>query len=52
MQFDFSALPARDRYKPLGGLVVPRPIALVTTRSGDGRDNAAPFGDRATVLPR
>ena len=43
MQFDFAALSARDRYKLLGGLVVPRPIALVTTRSSDGRDNAAPF---------
>jgi flavin reductase (DIM6/NTAB) family NADH-FMN oxidoreductase RutF len=43
MQFDLAALPSRDRYKLLAGLVVPRPIALVTTRSEDGRDNAAPF---------
>lgn len=43
MHFDFSALSARDRYKLLGGLVVPRPIALVTSRSRDGQDNAAPF---------
>ena len=43
MDFDFQALPARDRYKLLGGLVIPRPIALVTSRSADGHDNAAPF---------
>jgi flavin reductase (DIM6/NTAB) family NADH-FMN oxidoreductase RutF len=43
MQFDLAALPSRDRYKLLAGLVVPRPIALVTTRSEDGRDNAAPY---------
>jgi flavin reductase (DIM6/NTAB) family NADH-FMN oxidoreductase RutF len=52
MQFDFAAVSARDRYKLLGGLVVPRPIALVTTRSADSRDNAAPFRDHARVLPR
>ena len=43
MQFDLAALPTRDRYKLLAGLVVPRPIALVTTRSSAGHDNAAPF---------
>jgi flavin reductase (DIM6/NTAB) family NADH-FMN oxidoreductase RutF len=42
-RFDFTALPAADRYKLLGGLIVPRPIALVTTQSPDGRINAAPF---------
>ena len=43
MQFDFGELPAAERYKLLGGLVVPRPIALVTTCSKEGRTNAAPF---------
>jgi flavin reductase (DIM6/NTAB) family NADH-FMN oxidoreductase RutF len=43
MRFDFAELSAAERYKLLGGLVVPRPIALVTTRASDGSDNAAPF---------
>jgi len=41
--FDLQRLGAAERYKLLGGLVVPRPIALVTTRDRQGRDNAAPF---------
>ena len=43
MRFDLAELAAGERYKLLGGLVVPRPIALVTTQSADGRVNAAPF---------
>jgi flavin reductase (DIM6/NTAB) family NADH-FMN oxidoreductase RutF len=43
MEFDLAKLAARDRYKLLGGLVVPRPIALVTSRSAEGQHNAAPF---------
>jgi flavin reductase (DIM6/NTAB) family NADH-FMN oxidoreductase RutF len=43
MRFDLSELSATERYKLLGGLVVPRPIALVTTQSLEGRVNAAPF---------
>ena len=43
MRFDLRTLAAAERYKLLGGLVVPRPIALVTTKGQDGRDNAAPF---------
>jgi flavin reductase (DIM6/NTAB) family NADH-FMN oxidoreductase RutF len=43
MDFDFAKLSPRDRYKLLGGLVIPRPIALVTSRSAEGHDNAAPF---------
>ena len=43
VRFDLAELSAADRYKLLGGLIVPRPIALVTTRSADGRSNAAPF---------
>ena len=43
MRFDFAELSATERYKLLGGLVVPRPIALVTSRSPEGHINAAPF---------
>jgi flavin reductase (DIM6/NTAB) family NADH-FMN oxidoreductase RutF len=43
MRFDLAALSATERYKLLAGLVVPRPIALVTTHSPEGRVNAAPF---------
>ena len=41
--FDFRKLSARERYKLMIGTVVPRPIALVTTVSPEGRTNAAPF---------
>jgi flavin reductase (DIM6/NTAB) family NADH-FMN oxidoreductase RutF len=43
MRFDFAELTPAERYKLLGGLVVPRPIALVTTQDAAGRVNAAPF---------
>jgi flavin reductase (DIM6/NTAB) family NADH-FMN oxidoreductase RutF len=43
MRFDFAELSPDKRYKLLGGLVVPRPIALVTTLAPDGVVNAAPF---------
>jgi len=43
MRFDFKELGPAERYRLLGGLVVPRPIALVTSRDLEGRDNAAPF---------
>lgn len=36
-------LPIRDAYRILSSLVVPRPIAWVLTRSGDGTLNLAPF---------
>lgn len=40
---DPSRLEARDGYKLLIGLVVPRPIAWVATRDDDGRPNLAPY---------
>jgi flavin reductase (DIM6/NTAB) family NADH-FMN oxidoreductase RutF len=40
---DFSARTPHDRYKLLCALIVPRPIALVTTLGRDGTVNAAPF---------
>ena len=43
MRFALAELSPPERYKLLGGLVVPRPIALVTTRDRDGRATAAPF---------
>jgi len=43
LSFDPSELAQRDRYKLLISLVIPRPIALVTTLSRDGIVNAAPF---------
>jgi flavin reductase (DIM6/NTAB) family NADH-FMN oxidoreductase RutF len=43
MQFDFTTLDARDRYRLLTNFVGPRPIALVTTRNEDGSNNAAPM---------
>ncbi len=43
MQIDFSAISAYQRYKLMASLIVPRPIALVTTQNADGVVNAAPF---------
>jgi flavin reductase (DIM6/NTAB) family NADH-FMN oxidoreductase RutF len=43
MQIDFSTLTAYQRYKLMASLIVPRPIALVTTQNEDGVVNAAPF---------
>lgn len=40
---DVPALTRRDRYQLLTSLVVPRPIAWVSTRSSDGTPNLAPF---------
>ena len=42
-QIDFSTLSAYQRYKLMASLIVPRPIALVTTQSAEGVVNAAPF---------
>ena len=43
MDVSLDALSQRDRYKLLTALVVPRPIAWVTTRNEDGSVNAAPY---------
>ena len=43
MTFDFETLEQPLRYKLLVGLVVPRPIALVTSVGVNGIINAAPF---------
>jgi len=43
MQFDIPALLPGDAYKLLASVVVPRPIALVSTLGPDRQVNAAPF---------
>lgn len=43
MELDFEGQHADRAYPILASLVTPRPIALVTTLSPDGRVNAAPF---------
>jgi flavin reductase (DIM6/NTAB) family NADH-FMN oxidoreductase RutF len=43
MQVDFEGLSPRERYKLMAGLIVPRPIALVTSLNAAGIVNAAPF---------
>jgi flavin reductase (DIM6/NTAB) family NADH-FMN oxidoreductase RutF len=43
MELELSRLDVHSRYKLLVALVVPRPIAFVSTRGRDGVDNAAPF---------
>ena len=40
---DLSALPKRDVYRILSSLVIPRPIAWITTTDAAGRVNLAPF---------
>jgi flavin reductase (DIM6/NTAB) family NADH-FMN oxidoreductase RutF len=42
-QIDFARLSAYQRYKLMASLIVPRPIALVTTINAAGVVNAAPF---------
>lgn len=43
MEFEFSTLNAKDKYKLLTSTVIPRPIALVSTVDDQGRVNAAPY---------
>lgn len=43
MELRLASLAPRDRYKLLTSLVVPRPIAFVTSEDADGIVNAAPF---------
>ena len=43
MLFDFRELSGADGYKLLSSTVVPRPIAWITSRGGDGVVNAAPY---------
>jgi flavin reductase (DIM6/NTAB) family NADH-FMN oxidoreductase RutF len=43
MEIDFGELTSYQRYKLMASLIVPRPIALVTTLGANGVVNAAPF---------
>jgi len=43
MQFDLQGADQSQAYRLLASVVVPRPIALVTTLASDGTVNAAPF---------
>ncbi|WP_241127935.1 flavin reductase family protein [Novosphingobium terrae] len=43
MNFDLAAMGAKPRYNLLTALVVPRPIAWVTSRNASGQLNVAPF---------
>lgn len=43
MEFDFTQLDPQSRYRLLTNFIGPRPIALVTTRSQAGHNNAAPM---------
>ncbi|HZG18865.1 MAG TPA: flavin reductase family protein [Herbaspirillum sp.] len=42
-EIDFADLSVYQRYKLMASLIVPRPIALITTLGEDGTVNAAPF---------
>lgn len=57
MQLDLADLSPQDRYKLLTAIVIPRPVAWVTTVNADGLVNAAPYSffnlfgqDPATVI--
>ena len=43
MHFTLDELKTTDRYKLIAGVVVPRPIAFVTTLGPEGQHNAAPY---------
>jgi flavin reductase (DIM6/NTAB) family NADH-FMN oxidoreductase RutF len=43
MELNAASLTTLERYKILTGLIFPRPIALVSTRSQNGVANCAPF---------
>ena len=43
MIFDPTEIPFQETHKLMIGSIVPRPIAFVSTRSKDGKNNVAPF---------
>ncbi|MEM6896542.1 MAG: flavin reductase family protein [Pseudomonadota bacterium] len=43
LSVDFDALPPAIRYKLLTAVVIPRPVAWITTLNPDGSANAAPY---------
>jgi flavin reductase (DIM6/NTAB) family NADH-FMN oxidoreductase RutF len=52
MQLDPSNLAAEQAYRLITGIVVPRPIAWVSTRSSGGVVNLAPFSAFTFVSPK
>jgi flavin reductase (DIM6/NTAB) family NADH-FMN oxidoreductase RutF len=52
MRIDPSELGAEQAYRLITGIVVPRPIAWVTTLSGTGVINLAPFSAFTFVSPK
>ena len=52
MQLDPSDLAAEQAYRLITGIVVPRPIAWVSTRSSGGVVNLAPFSAVTFVSPK
>ncbi|WP_010137684.1 flavin reductase family protein [Oceanicola sp. S124] len=52
MHVDPSDLSAQESYRLLTGIVVPRPIAWVSTLSGTGGVNLAPFSTFTFVAPK
>ena len=52
MQIDPAYLDAETAYRLLTGVVVPRPIAWVTSLSGSGVLNLAPFSAFTFVSPK
>jgi flavin reductase (DIM6/NTAB) family NADH-FMN oxidoreductase RutF len=52
MRIDPSELGAEQAYRLITGIVVPRPIAWVTTLSGTGVVNLAPFSAFTFVAPK
>lgn len=49
MELDPATVPPRDRHLLLTGLIVPRPIAWVSTLATDGTPNLAPYSFFALV---
>ena len=52
MIVDPGDISAEESYKLLTGIVVPRPIAWVTTLNAQGRVNLAPFSAFTFVSPK
>jgi flavin reductase (DIM6/NTAB) family NADH-FMN oxidoreductase RutF len=51
VKFDPSQMGSPDIYKVLSGIVVPRPIAFVSTVSPDGVPNVAPYSFFQAITP-
>ena len=51
MELTLSEVPALERYKLLIGLVIPRPIACISTINEHGVANCAPFSLQVETQP-